>query len=478
MATVTKSLSSKVDPEGNSQVLFLIRSGSTFRLRIKSGIMVPPKQWNQKRSCLSVPRVATDEERSLLIRLNEQLEETTIRTVKLMGIYGENVTKQFMEDTLAKLRGYDGTITKEVVEDLLHPNRKRKNGAKTREEIPSVFEAADLFLLKHPLSEARQRSYRVIFRSMARYQIYRKKILHSTFKWDWNTTSRSDVEGYFEFLKVEHKYRLDYPEWFEDVKKIYPETSYVSKDNHKNPRIEPRGENRLVGMKKACKAFWNWAMKNEYTTNNPFYGVEIGSENYGTPYYITIEERNKVSEYDFSGNPNLAVQRDIFVFQCLVGCRVGDMTRFTEKNIVNGMLIYEPRKTMDNKSSFVAKVPLGKQALELVDKYRGVDSKGRLFPFIADQNYNEAIKEILTVCGITRMVSIRVPKTGESVLAPINEICSSHMARRTFVGNMYRKIKDPNIIGRMSGHVEGSKAFTRYRDIDDDTLKEVIGLIE
>ena len=76
------------------------------------------------------------------------------------------------------------------------------------------------------------------------------------------------------------------------------------------------------------------------------------------------------------------------------------------------------------------------------------------------------------------MVSIRDSKTGESIMVPINEIGSSHMTRRTFVGNIYKKVKDPNIIGRMSGHVEGSKAFVRYRDIDDDMLREAIMEIE
>ena len=76
------------------------------------------------------------------------------------------------------------------------------------------------------------------------------------------------------------------------------------------------------------------------------------------------------------------------------------------------------------------------------------------------------------------MVSIRDSKTGESIMVPINVIGSSHMARRTFVGNIYKKVKDPNIIGRMSGHVEGSKAFVRYRDIDDDMLREAIMEIE
>ena len=56
----------------------------------------------------------------------------------------------------------------------------------------------------------------------------------------------------------------------------------------------------------------------------------------------------------------------------------------------------------------------------------------------------------------------------------INEIASSHLARRTFVGNAYFKVSDPNIIGKMSGHVEGSKAFSRYRKIEDSTLLDVI----
>lgn len=477
MATVTKSLSSKIDPEGYSQVLFLIRNGSSFRLRTKSGIMVPAKQWNQKKGCVSIPRVATDEEKASLLRLNEQLEVTTMRTIKLINIYGENVTKQFIEETINKLRDFEGIISKDVVEDILHPNKKKK-GTTAKESVPTFFEAADLFLIKHQLSEARKRSYRVVFRSLARYQVYRKKIARSPFTWDWNTTTKSDVEGYYAFMEVEHTYRTENPDWFEDVKKIYPEKSFVSKDNHKKPRIEARGENRLVCMKKACKAFWNWAMKNEFTTNNPFYGIEIGSENYGTPYYITIEERNRVAEHDFSDNPKLETQRDIFVFQCMVGCRVGDLTGLTQSNIVNGILMYEPHKTIDNKSSFTVKVPLSRQAMELIEKYRGKDAKGRLFPFIADQNYNEAIKEVLTACEITRMVNIRDSKTGESVMMPINEIGSSHMARRTFVGNIYKKVKDPNIIGRMSGHVEGSQAFVRYRDIDDDMLREAIKEIE
>jgi hypothetical protein len=75
------------------------------------------------------------------------------------------------------------------------------------------------------------------------------------------------------------------------------------------------------------------------------------------------------------------------------------------------------------------------------------------------------------------MVEVRNPRTGQNEYKPINEIASSHLARRTFVGNAYFKVSDPNLIGKMSGHVDGSKAFKRYRRIEDETLKSVIDLM-
>lgn len=113
-----------------------------------------------------------------------------------------------------------------------------------------------------------------------------------------------------------------------------------------------------------------------------------------------------------------------------------------------------------------------------MEKYRGADSSGRLFPFISQQHYNESIKEVLKVCGVTRLVTVLDSLTGQPVQKPINEVASSHMARRCFVGNLYKKVKDPNLIGSMSGHAEGSKAFARYREIDDEVKKEVVSLID
>ena len=124
------------------------------------------------------------------------------------------------------------------------------------------------------------------------------------------------------------------------------------------------------------------------------------------------------------------------------------------------------------------KVPLNERAMALVEKYKGVDKQGRLFPFIAAQNYNESIKDIFRKCGITRMVTILNPTTGEEEKRPICDVASSHMARRCFVGNLYKKVKDPNLICPMSGHKVGSAAFARYREIDKETRAETIKLID
>lgn len=41
-------------------------------------------------------------------------------------------------------------------------------------------------------------------------------------------------------------------------------------------------------------------------------------------------------------------------------------------------------------------------------------------------------------------------------------------------GIFIKKVKDLNIIGSMICHVEGSKAFARYREIDDEIKKDAL----
>ena len=123
------------------------------------------------------------------------------------------------------------------------------------------------------------------------------------------------------------------------------------------------------------------------------------------------------------------------------------------------------------------KIPLNDTAMAIVKKYASPARKS-LLPFISDQKYNDAIKEIFILAGVTRNVVVRNSVTGESEIRPINEIASSHMARRTFVGNIFKKFKDQSLVSELSGHVPNSQEFARYREIDMELKREMVSVIE
>ena len=52
------------------------------------------------------------------------------------------------------------------------------------------------------------------------------------------------------------------------------------------------------------------------------------------------------------------------------------------------------------------------------------------------------------------------------------------MVRRTFIGNIYKLVQDPNLISALTGHVEGSRAFSRYRTIDMDMKMDLAKILE
>ena len=52
------------------------------------------------------------------------------------------------------------------------------------------------------------------------------------------------------------------------------------------------------------------------------------------------------------------------------------------------------------------------------------------------------------------------------------------MARKSFIGNIYRKVGDPNLVSALSGHKEGSKPFRRYRGIDEEMKKDLVKLLD
>lgn len=232
--------------------------------------------------------------------------------------------------------------------------------------------------------------------------------------------------------------------------------------------------NTTTSELKYLRAFLKHAKKMGWTQNYPFDNFSIEQEAYGEPVYITLQERDELFNANIR-NAHLARVRDIFVFQCMVGCRVGDLLRLKKSNIIDGCIEYIAGKTKDEKPK-IARIPLSEKAKTILSRY---DLPGdELLPFISEQKYNDYIKDLFRATGLNRVVTIRDPQTGLARQVPISEVASSHMARRVFVGGLFGKGVKNEIIASMSGHVQNSKSFMRYYTIEKQNQIDAIKAIE
>ena len=289
--------------------------------------------------------------------------------------------------------------------------------------------------------------------------------------WDKYIKDANISEGRRKHVKVTRK----------KVKAFNPKTTFESIDAQymtdlQNHMIKTVGRNTVATEFKRFKAFLNHAISHGWTSNARFKDFQVMSEAYEDPIYITIEERDKLFNAEIS-EERLARVRDLFVFQCLIGCRVGDMLKLKKSNIINGSIQYIAGKTKDERPK-VAVIPLTDKAKTILAKYDF--ENGDLLPYISDQKYNDYIKEVFKHenIKITRLVTVIDPKTRVSSQKRICDIVTTHMARRVFVGSLYQKGVKDSIIASMSGHVENSKAFSRYYKIEAQDQKSAIDLIQ
>jgi len=225
-----------------------------------------------------------------------------------------------------------------------------------------------------------------------------------------------------------------------------------------------RGRNTVIQILKTSRAFWKWARLEHSEIPDPWVRGIITTERYGIPVYLLQEEIAKLEAF-IPEIERLKKVRDLFLFQCYIGCRVSDLMRLTKNNIQGNILEYIPKKTKSERPVPV-RIPLNKKAQEILNRnYNEVSPY--LLPRISEQKYNEYLKELFFACGLNRTITRLNPRTEKEEKIPLYKIASSHMARRTFVGNLFG-LADPEVIAAMTGHAAGSKAFHRYHDIPDD----------
>ena len=361
----------------------------------------------------------------------------------------EHVEKTFSDKA-------DSKWLKQAIEDVLYParafERNHPNLLRRIHESLVKFDGAD-----------RTKEHIIRFeRKMSRYHDYQREILGNTdFMLFVETVTLEQMNDFRDYVVNEHLLQQEHPGF------------YASRLLVKR-KPKPLSGTTVINIMNLFCTFLHWCKKMKYSDNEVYALYGCKEPTYGDPFYLTSEERNILYNADLSDCPKLSIIRDIFVFHCYVGCRVGDLYRLTRDNIKDGFLEYMPQKTKKCQAKTV-RVPLHEKALKILEHYD--KNADRLLPFKTVHTYNLSIRELLKHCGIDRMVTILDTHGYNTVQRPLYEVASSHTARKTFVGNLYKQVPDPNLIASLSGHVEGSRAFRRYRTIDDDMKRKLVEMI-
>lgn len=446
MATVKAFFRTTTKKADKVNIRFRLTDGRTVQLFHKSNIVVNPSDFDIKKEEIKAKVIYDANLRNLF---NKSIAE---RKNLILDLYNSEPNKSALTS-----KWLDNAILKSISAPL------DKSIDKINE--PTFFDYFDDFLSKQKLSAGRKKHYMVLYRALQRFELFKSKL--ETFKLSFDVLRVDLLKEFEKFLSTEHEIY----KYHKDIYLAIPES--------RTP--QPRGENTVIDLLKKIRVLVNWANTPDSITHQPISkinafgtnGYKIKECKYGSPIYITIEERNKLYHEVFVDRPKLTIQRDIFVFQCLIGCRVGDLYKMTKANVINGAIEYIPSKTEEETKATV-RVPLNQIALDILSRYP--DSE-MLLPFISEQKYNKAIKDMFKIAELTRMVTIVNPTTSKIEQKSLDKVASTHLARRTFVGNLYKQVKDPNLVGSLSGHKEGSKAFARYREIDDDMKKDLVNLL-
>ena len=188
---------------------------------------------------------------------------------------------------------------------------------------------------------------------------------------------------------------------------------------------------------------------------------------------MVIRDINKNGEFIYWNN--LELVKDIFTFQCSVGCRWGDIHKMKVGmfKIEKGFFVWTMDKTKD--SVIVPENPISLGVFTKYSKGKSLDQN--LFPSYSQPKFNKNIKKIGEVLGFKRLVKREILVGGELRKGTEKEVCtyellSSHSGRRSFIKNLIDLgTMDNWSIMRLSGH-KTMGSFQKYISVNKEDIRK------
>ena len=294
-----------------ARVYFRVRDIGGVDIKAASELSINPNHWSPERQGYK-PRVAlvSEEKKNAFDKDIQQITHL--------------ITREYS-------RGVDGNWLKGLIEEYHHPNINARGGNKAEEYLLSY--QIQKYVDETPLAFESRKHHLDNLNKVLRYERFRHEVMHQRgFHLCIDSITADDIRDFKFWLQEEHKYVDMYPVFYQ---------------NEVRRNVEQvRSENSMSGSLYRVRTVIKWCIKRGLTRNNPFDQYQIAQPMYGDPFYLTLEERDKVYYADLSGmGASYPVYRDIFMLQCLIGCRVSDLSRLTKANIVDGCVEYIPQKT-------------------------------------------------------------------------------------------------------------------------------------
>lgn len=190
---------------------------------------------------------------------------------------------------------------------------------------------------------------------------------------------------------------------------------------------------------------------------------------------VALTEEQLKQLYDYQITTGTAIQikrrieiRDLFVLQCLVGQRIGDMQKFfngdNERDNEAGTISIIQQKTKAR-----AIIPLTPLAEEILSKYQNVKLK---YYKTDNTNLNAELRIIAKEAGLNTLITYE-DKDGKQS-KPLFELIHTHTARHTFITIMCRKDIPKETIIIATGHEDTKMIDKVYAHLNSkDKAKKV-----
>ena len=411
-------------PKANKPTnIYLVVYLNNKQVKLSTGVKVYPEHWNIRKQQAYVNARLSKLDNNNNTIANDRLSELKDMFLEFKHYLCEHPTDIDNSITILRTRIYKNTMTTEI---------KKKSATTVMKEIIDAKQAAS--------STKEQQKLNV-----GKFERYLKE---NNISDTWESMNLNTFEGY-------QKYLVDNGRGSVTIRNIIQNTLF--------PLL------KKVSKRVDIPFTWYDSNLNSFEFVKDESNKELASNKKVT---LTEEQLKQLYDYPITGT-ELQVRkrteiRDLFVLQCLVGQRVGDMQKFfngdNEKDEEEDTISIIQQKTKAR-----AIIPLTPLAKEIISKYQNTELK---YYKPSNSNLNAELRIIAEEAGLNTPVTFE-DKDGKQV-KPLFELVHTHTARHTFITIMCRRDIPKETIIIATGHEDTKMIDKVYSHLNSkDKAKKV-----